>query len=203
MRLNTKGRFAVSAMIDLALRAGHGPVPLAGIGRRQQISLSYLEQLFGRLRRNGLVSSTRGPGGGYSLGRDAARISVADIVAAVDEGEDADLRSGQAPGACRRDGGLMTGDLWAGLDAKMLEYLAAVSLKTLADEQIAKGVNVEDAPAHPSMAIAPMVRPLRVTGPNSIFALGAALVSPAAEDGTPASWRNGRGLAFAGPRRGR
>ena len=85
MRMSTKGRFAVNALIDLALREPAGPVALAAICARQQVSLSYLEQLFSRLRKNGLVESTRGPGGGYTLGRSAAAISVADIVSAVDE----------------------------------------------------------------------------------------------------------------------
>ena len=84
MRLTTKGRFAVTAMIDLALRQNNGPVTLAAISQRQQISLSYLEQLFGKLRRHELVESTRGPGGGYSLGRAADEISVADIIVAVE-----------------------------------------------------------------------------------------------------------------------
>ena len=85
MRLTTKGRFAVTAMIDLGLRSHAGPVALAAISQRQQISLSYLEQLFGKLRRHELVESTRGPGGGYSLGRGAAEITVADIIASVDD----------------------------------------------------------------------------------------------------------------------
>ena len=89
MRLTTKGRFAVTAMIDLALRSSNGPVALAAISQRQQISLSYLEQLFGKLRRHELVESTRGPGGGYSLGRKAEEITVADIIVAVDEPIDA------------------------------------------------------------------------------------------------------------------
>ena len=89
MRLTTKGRFAVTAMIDLALRQNNGPVNLAAISQRQQISLSYLEQLFGKLRRHQLVESTRGPGGGYTLGRKADDITVADIILSVDEPLDA------------------------------------------------------------------------------------------------------------------
>ena len=89
MRLTTKGRFAVTAMIDLALRQNSGPVTLAAISQRQQISLSYLEQLFGKLRRNELVESTRGPGGGYTLARKAADITVTDIITSVDEPIDA------------------------------------------------------------------------------------------------------------------
>ena len=89
MRLTTKGRFAVTAMIDLGLRQNSGPVTLAAISQRQQISLSYLEQLFGKLRRHELVESTRGPGGGYSLARSPAQITVADIILSVDEPIDA------------------------------------------------------------------------------------------------------------------
>ena len=89
MRLTTKGRFAVTAMIDLGMRQHHGPVTLAAISQRQKISLSYLEQLFGKLRRHELVESTRGPGGGYSLARAAGEVTVADIIFAVDEPLDA------------------------------------------------------------------------------------------------------------------
>jgi len=89
MRLTTKGRFAVTAMIDVAMHNGAGPVTLAGVADRQRISLSYLEQLFGKLRRSGLVDSVRGPGGGYNLARAATSVSVADIITAVDEPIDA------------------------------------------------------------------------------------------------------------------
>src|SRR2546428_3920232 len=85
MRLTTKGRLAVTAMLDLAMHGGKGPVTLAGISQRQSISLSYLEQLFGKLRRHTLVDSVRGPGGGYTLARGLERVSVADIITAVDE----------------------------------------------------------------------------------------------------------------------
>ena len=88
MRLTTKGRFAVTAMLDLALHGSKGPVTLAGISDRQKISLSYLEQLFGKLRRGGLVESVRGPGGGYHLAREASRVTVADIINAVEESID-------------------------------------------------------------------------------------------------------------------
>jgi Rrf2 family iron-sulfur cluster assembly transcriptional regulator len=89
MRLTTKGRFAVTAMVDLAMCQGKHPVTLAAISQRQKISLSYLEQLFGKLRRRALVDSVRGPGGGYRLAQDMAKISVADIILAVDETLDA------------------------------------------------------------------------------------------------------------------
>ena len=125
MRLTTKGRFAVTAMIDLALREHSGPVALAAISSRQQISLSYLEQLFGKLRRHELVESTRGPGGGYSLGRGAADITVADIIVAV-------------------------------------------------DEQIAKGVSIEEHPVKRAISTQPVVKPIKITAPNSVLALGAA-----------------------------
>ncbi|TPW14267.1 MAG: Rrf2 family transcriptional regulator iron-sulfur cluster assembly transcription factor, partial [Halothiobacillaceae bacterium] len=85
MRLTTKGRYAVTAMFDLALHAKQSPVPLADISQRQGISLSYLEQLFARLRKEGLVDSARGPGGGYRLSRDAHKIAVADVITAIDE----------------------------------------------------------------------------------------------------------------------
>ena len=124
MRLTTKGRFAVTAMIDLGLRQSNGPVTLAAISQRQQISLSYLEQLFGKLRRHELVESTRGPGGGYTLARKASDITVADIIVSV-------------------------------------------------DEQLAKGLQVEDKPS-PKRAISamPVAKPIRINAPNSVFALG-------------------------------
>src|SRR3977135_2415179 len=95
MRLTTKGRFAVTAMLDLAMHGGKRPVTLAGISQRQSISLSSLEQLFGKLRRHTLVESVRGPGGGYTLARDVAKVSVADIITAVDEPLDAAQGGGE------------------------------------------------------------------------------------------------------------
>ena len=125
MRLTTKGRFAVTAMIDLALREHTGPVALAAISARQQISLSYLEQLFGKLRRHELVESTRGPGGGYSLGRKADEITVADIIVAVDEPIDATGCGGKENCMGDDSGRCMTHDLWASLNSKMIEFLDA------------------------------------------------------------------------------
>jgi Rrf2 family transcriptional regulator, iron-sulfur cluster assembly transcription factor len=147
MRLTTKGRFAVTAMIDLALRSNNGPVALAAISQRQQISLSYLEQLFGKLRRHELVESTRGPGGGYSLGRAAAEITVADIIVAVDEPIDATGCGGKENCMGDDSGRCMTHDLWTSLNAKMIEFLDSISLKKLVDEQLAKGVSIEEAPS--------------------------------------------------------
>ena len=136
MRLTTKGRFAVTAMIDLALRSGEGPVTLAGISERQKISLSYLEQLFGKLRRYSLVDSVRGPGGGYCLARPGSKITVADIVRAVDEQLDATQCGGKEN--CRDDERCMTHELWTTLNAKMYEYLASVTLADLVDIQLKK-----------------------------------------------------------------
>jgi Rrf2 family iron-sulfur cluster assembly transcriptional regulator len=146
MRLTTKGRFAVTAMIDLALRETHGPVTLAGISQRQKISLSYLEQLFGKLRRFNIVESTRGPGGGYTLARKAEQISVADIIVAVDEPLDATQCGGK--GNCHSDddslGRCMTHDLWSSLNSKMVEYLSSVSLRDLVQQQSERGVVLHD-----------------------------------------------------------
>lgn len=172
MRLTTKGRFAVTAMIDLALRSNNGPVALAAISQRQQISLSYLEQLFGKLRRHELVESTRGPGGGYSLGRKADEISVADIILAVDEPIDATGCSGKEN--CMGDdiGRCMTHELWSNLNAKMIEYLDSINLRKLVDDQLAKGVSIEEAPIKRAISSTPVVKPIKVTAPNSVFALG-------------------------------
>lgn len=173
MRLTTKGRFAVTAMIDLAMRQHMGPVTLAAISQRQQISLSYLEQLFGKLRRHELVESTRGPGGGYTLGRKPENITVADIIVAVDEPIDATQCSGKEN--CLGEGGrCMTHELWTSLNSKMIEFLDSVTLKKLVDEQLAKGVTVEDAPIKRAISSAPVVKPIKVNAPNSVFALGSA-----------------------------
>ncbi|MDE2369458.1 MAG: Fe-S cluster assembly transcriptional regulator IscR [Burkholderiales bacterium] len=172
MRLTTKGRFAVTAMIDLALRSNSGPVALAAISQRQQISLSYLEQLFGKLRRHELVESTRGPGGGYTLGRAADDITVADIIVAVDEPIDATNCSGKENCLGDDSGRCMTHELWANLNNKMIEYLDSVSLKKLVDEQLAKGVAVDAGPVKRAISSAPAVKPIKVTAPNSVFALG-------------------------------
>ncbi|MBK7471465.1 MAG: Fe-S cluster assembly transcriptional regulator IscR [Betaproteobacteria bacterium] len=129
MRLTTKGRFAVTAMIDIALHSTNGPVTLAGVAERQHISLSYLEQLFGKLRRRGLVESVRGPGGGYSLARAAATVTVADIILAVDEPIDATSCGGEEN--CQDDKRCMTHDLWAGLNKHIHAYLAEISLAQL------------------------------------------------------------------------
>ena len=148
---------------------------LAAISARQQISLSYLEQLFGKLRRHELVESTRGPGGGYSLGRKAEDITVADIIVAVDEAIDATGCGGGENCMGDESGRCMTHDLWASLNAKMLEYLNSISLKSLVDDQINRGVSVEEAPIKRAISSQPVVKPIKVTAPNSVFALGSAL----------------------------
>jgi Rrf2 family iron-sulfur cluster assembly transcriptional regulator len=130
MRLTTKGRFAVTAMLDLAMRGHNGPVTLAGISERQKISLSYLEQLFGKLRRHALVDSVRGPGGGYCLARSAHQITVADIIRAVDEPLDATQCGGKEN--CLDEHRCLTHELWTTLNRKMYDYLSSVSLGELA-----------------------------------------------------------------------
>jgi Rrf2 family iron-sulfur cluster assembly transcriptional regulator len=136
MRLTTKGRFAVTAMVDLAMRQTNEPVTLAEISERQKISLSYLEQLFGKLRRRELVESVRGPGGGYRLARDIGSMSVAAIIAAVDEPIDATQCGGREN--CHDDQKCITHDLWANLNQHIVDYLSAVTLKQLVDDQNAK-----------------------------------------------------------------
>jgi len=138
MRLTTKGRFAVTAMVDLGMRNSRGPVTLAAISERQHISLSYLEQLFGKLRRAGLVNSVRGPGGGYGLAHATSAISVADIITAVDEPLDATLCGGKEN--CHDDKRCMTHDLWATLNAKMYDYLSSVTLADLVAHQSGKHI---------------------------------------------------------------
>ncbi|MFT6393752.1 MAG: Rrf2 family iron-sulfur cluster assembly transcriptional regulator [Methylophilaceae bacterium] len=139
MRLTTKGRFAVTAMLDLALnevRADDSvkPVTLSGISERQDISLSYLEQLFSRLRRQGLVSSVRGPGGGYNLAKAKDDISVSAIISAVDEDIDA-TQCGGKENCQGAEGRCMTHELWATLNTKILDYLSGVSLADIVKSQ--------------------------------------------------------------------
>jgi Rrf2 family iron-sulfur cluster assembly transcriptional regulator len=131
--LTTKGRYAVTAMLDLALHHGEGPITLADIASRQGISLSYLEQLFSRLRRRELVSSVRGPGGGYTLGRDAEAIFVAEVITAVDENVDT-TRCGGA-GNCQNNQRCLTHDLWHDLSNRIHDYLNQISLQDLMNRQ--------------------------------------------------------------------
>ena len=145
MRLTTKGRFAVTAMLDLALHGDEGPVSLAGISERQKISLSYLEQLFGKLRRGLLVESVRGPGGGYNLAREAAQLSVADIVRAVEEPIDSTQCGGREN--CHDNQRCMTHDLWEELNTTVYGFLEGVSLAHLVERQRTKPVAMPRARA--------------------------------------------------------
>ena len=140
MRLTTKGRFAVTAMIDVALHGVSGPVTLAAISERQKISLSYLEQLFGKLRRGELVESVRGPGGGYHLAREASRVTVADIIRAVEEPIDSTQCGGREN--CHDNQRCMTHDLWAELNSTVYGFLEGVKLSQLVERQRTKPVSV-------------------------------------------------------------
>lgn len=174
MRLTTKSRFAVTAMLDVALRQSSGPVALSAIGKRHQISVSYLEQLFARLRRAGLVTAVRGPGGGYVLERELADITVAEIVMSVDDSLNPATTAPGEPGADDP----MTQDLWSSLGDRMASFLSSVNLQTLVDEQIAKGVEIErPMPAKTGVQPRPAQRPLKVNAPNSVFALAGSLFS--------------------------
>jgi Rrf2 family iron-sulfur cluster assembly transcriptional regulator len=140
MKLTTKGRFAVTAMLDLALNGADGPVTLAGISERQKISLSYLEQLFGKLRRRELVESVRGPGGGYHLARDAAKITVADIIRAVDEPIDSTQCGGREN--CHDHHRCMTHELWEELNSTVSGFLSGIKLSDLVQKQRTKKISV-------------------------------------------------------------
>ncbi|MFL1465911.1 Fe-S cluster assembly transcriptional regulator IscR [Marinobacter sp. HN1S83] len=129
MKLTTKGRYAVTAMLDLALHGGQGPVSLADISARQEISLSYLEQLFSRLRRHQLVVSIRGPGGGYRLSRDAASVFIAEVVDAVNESLDT-TRCGNK-GDCQNGEKCLTHHLWSDLSDQIHQFLSEISLADL------------------------------------------------------------------------
>lgn len=175
MRLTTKGRFAVTAMIDIALHGRHGPVTLASISQRQRVSLSYLEMLFAKLRRSELVESTRGPGGGYSLHRRATEISVADIVLAIEDTDPkartkrdaADPESGFDLGRCEID------ELWASVNSRAVEFLRSVSLQSLVNEHKTRHAEAEVTMARErKLPVTPVRKPFVVNAPNSVFALG-------------------------------
>jgi Rrf2 family iron-sulfur cluster assembly transcriptional regulator len=157
MRLTTKGRFAVTAMIDVAMHGTKGPVTLAGVSDRQRISLSYLEQLFGKLRRAELVDSVRGPGGGYNLARGADAISVADVILAVDEPIDATQCGGREN--CHDDRRCMTHELWAGLNAHIFTYLRSITLAELVRNQQPRNGEVAVVQDHRTPAGAGKRRP--------------------------------------------
>jgi Rrf2 family iron-sulfur cluster assembly transcriptional regulator len=133
MRLTTKGRYAVTAMLDLAIHFEEGPITLADISQRQCISLSYLEQLFAKLRRQGLVESTRGPGGGYRLSRSPMEIPVADVILAVDEKVETTRCGGLAN--CQDDEQCLTHELWSELSQQIYQFLCGISLGNLVERQ--------------------------------------------------------------------
>lgn len=138
MKLTSKGRYAVTAMLDVALHSEKGPVPLADISERQEISLSYLEQLFSRLRREKLVSSIRGPGGGYLLGREANSIAVGEVIKAVDETVDATRCQGQAD--CQNGRRCLTHNLWQDLSDRIEMFLDGISLGELVSNGAVRAV---------------------------------------------------------------
>jgi len=133
MRLTTKGRYAVTAMLDLAIHQETGPVTLGEIARRQGISLSYLEQLFSRLRKRSLVTSTRGPGGGYRLGVRPENIAVSDVIRAVDESVDATRCGGKEN--CQGAERCLTHDLWDDLSSRIYEFLSEIDLAELVERR--------------------------------------------------------------------
>lgn len=147
MKLTTKGRYAVTAMLDLSLNSGDGPVSLVEISSRQDISLSYLEQLFSKLRRQGLVNSMRGPGGGYTLSRDPADIAISNIILAVDEKLDV-TNCGNANGGCaEKNKRCLTHHLWLDLSDRIQSFLDDISLQDLMDKgdviEVAERQNLE------------------------------------------------------------
>ncbi len=138
MRLSTKGRYAVTAMMDLAIHNHNGPVTLADISSSQGISNSYLEQLFSRLRKNGLVKGVRGPRGGYRLARPANEITVAEIIAAVDEKVDATRCGGRED--CQEGERCLTHELWQDLSARLYNFLDSITLSQYVDRPVVKTV---------------------------------------------------------------
>ncbi len=141
VKLTTKGRYAVTAMLDLALHNDKGPVTLADIADRQGISLSYLEQLFSRLRKKNLVTSVRGPGGGYSLAGDPSQVHIAEVITAVDEKVDATKCGGE--GNCHNNERCLTHGLWHDLSNRIYDYLSEISLQDLVDRKDVKRISDE------------------------------------------------------------
>ncbi len=155
MKLSTKGRYAVMAMADIAQNADGAPVPLVGIAQRQEISQEYLEQLFAKLRRAGLVDSARGPGGGYSLARDPDDIRIADIVHAVDEPLQVTRCQGDAIDGCVAGDKCVTHELWAALGRQIVGFLSAVTLGDVVGRRnLALAASVRRAKAPPVRTLA-------------------------------------------------
>jgi len=178
MRLSTKSRFAVTAMIDMGLRQHLGPVSLAAISQRQHISISYLEQIFSKMRQHDLVESTRGPGGGYTLNRDAHDISVADIINAANSLDEKESSHTEADPS----GYVSTEELWSSLNQKMEDHMRSISLYQLIAEQRSKApvpeLELKNSPKRGVFAQKPQQRTARV--PNSVFALASTLALPKA-----------------------
>ena len=135
MKLSTKGRYAVMAMIDIAAHSHGEPVSLAEIAERQDISQEYLEQLFGKLRKHKLVESARGPGGGYRLARDKSMIPVAEIIAAVDEELQFTRCEGDAVEGCLKGERCNAHDLWSSLGRQMMSFLSSISLEDVVEKR--------------------------------------------------------------------
>jgi len=146
MKLTSKGRYAVTAMLDVTIHAAYGPVSLADISERQEISLSYLEQLFSKLRKHGIVISIRGPGGGYRLGKCSAKISVADVIRAVNESVDATKCHGK--GNCQGGEQCLTHSLWEGLSQRIEEFLQNITLAELVAKNDVKTVSKRQDEIH-------------------------------------------------------
>jgi Rrf2 family iron-sulfur cluster assembly transcriptional regulator len=169
MRLSTRSRFAVNTMIDVALRQNSGPVAMLSISERLRISRTYAEQVIGKLRRLGLLQSTRGRTGGYVLGRDAASITVADIISAV---EGAPAAASSKPQDVPDAGCALTRDLWQSLNTKMTDYLQSITLDQLLAQQIAKGAHNEaGASPKPGVFAQRAPTPAKLGIPNSVFEL--------------------------------
>ncbi len=173
MRFCSKGRLAVTAMIDIALRQDFGPVSLTDIASRHPISMSYLEQLFSKLRLKGLVISVRGPAGGYALGHPSDEITVADIIFAVEEAQPKENQQDASPAQDT------TQELWDAMSAKVLAFTQSVTLKSLALAQLAMGGKIERTPA-PNRGVfkAPVQQAIRPDVPNSVFELAQTLQLP-------------------------
>jgi Rrf2 family iron-sulfur cluster assembly transcriptional regulator len=163
VRLTTKGRYAVTAMLDLAFHSQIKPVTLTEIAARQTISLSYLEQLFARLRRAGMVKGVRGPGGGYTLCGEASEINIADIIAAVDEQVDATKCGGEAN--CQKHQACLTHDLWMGLSEQIRDYLKSITLGHLLEKH-----HVQEIAKRQDMEIQHIIDIHRLNGANAEIA---------------------------------
>jgi Rrf2 family iron-sulfur cluster assembly transcriptional regulator len=170
MKLSTKGRYAVMAMVDLARNSAHKPVSLADISTRQEISLSYLEQLFARLRRGGLVKSVRGPGGGYRLARGAGETRISDIILSVDEPIKVTRCMTDSSVGCHSDKSrCLTHDLWAELGNQIHLYLSSVTLQDVVEKRVL-GTARPFAPPQPDTTAAPLPQITTTAPANAVAA---------------------------------